>query len=165
MAHKQGLRFRILQVTMAVVRISSPLLLIHLASSFGFQRNRTSSRPGVMLPNKVPGPISRIGIARRVTTTTELLGGGNRNKRRSTDDRFDRNSRGDKFSRGDKDSSKRDRDNRPRGDTTKSSSDGGDRKRDRPSSSRDHQAASMTVASDDDKRSESDESSSSEGSN
>ena len=75
MAHKQGLRFRILQVTMAVVRISSLLLLIHLASLFGFQRNRTSSRPGVMLPNKVPGPISRMGIARRGTTTTELLGG------------------------------------------------------------------------------------------
>ena len=88
--------------------------------------------------------------------------GSHRDKKRSTDDRSDRQSRGDKSSRGDKDSSKRDRDYRPRGDSTKSLSEGGDRKRDRPSSSRDHQAASMTVASDADDRDHSDESSSSE---
>ena len=75
--------------------------------------------------------------------------GDSHGKRGVTDSRPDRNSRGDKSSRGDKDSSKRDRDHRPRGDSSKSASDGGDKKRDRPSSSRDHQAASMTVASDD----------------
>ncbi len=87
-----------------------------------------------------------------------------RGKRGSTVNRADRNSRGDKSSRGDKDSSKRDRDSRPSGDSHKSTTEGGDRKRDRPSSSRDHQAASMTVASDHDDQDESDESSSSDGS-
>ena len=91
--------------------------------------------------------------------------GGNRDRKRSTDDRSDRNSRGDNFYRGDEDSSKRDRDQRPRGDSSKSASEGGDKKRDRPSSSRDHQAASMTVASGDENRDDSDDSSSSEGSN
>ena len=85
--------------------------------------------------------------------------GDSRGKRGPTDNRADRNSRGDK------DSSKRDRDSRPRGDSHKSTTEGGDRKRDRPSSSRDHQAASMTVASDDDDQDELDKSSSSDGSN
>ena len=90
--------------------------------------------------------------------------GDSHGKRGFTETRPDRNSRGDKSSRGDKDSSKRDRDYRPRGDSAKSTSEGGDRKRDRPSSSRDHQAASMTVASEDDDEDDSDESSSSDGS-
>ena len=65
---------------------------------------------------------------------------------KTSDDRSDKASRGDKSSRGDRDSSHKDRNFR--GDNVKkSTSEGGERKRDRPSSSRDHQAASMTVAS------------------
>jgi hypothetical protein len=90
--------------------------------------------------------------------------GDSSGKRGSADVRGDRNSRGDKSSRGDRDSSKWDRDHRPRGDSTKSTSSGGERKRERPASSRDHQAASMTVFSDNDDEDVSDESSSSDGS-
>ena len=80
----------------------------------------------------------------------------------STDDLYDRNSRGDNSSRGDKELSKWDRDHRPRGDIAKSVSEGADRKRNRPSPSRDHQAAHITVASGDGQWGDSDESSSSE---
>jgi hypothetical protein len=73
--------------------------------------------------------------------------GDNRDNKHLTDDRHDQNSRGDKSSRGDKDLSKWDRDHRPRGDTAKSVSKGGDRKRDRSSPSRDHQDARTMGAS------------------
>ena len=88
--------------------------------------------------------------------------GDNHDNEHSTEDRYDRNSWGDKSYRGDKDLSKRDRDHRPRGDTAKSVSEGGDRKWDRPSPSRDHHRSRMTVASGDGQRDDSDESSLSE---
>ncbi len=51
------------------------LLPIHLASSFGFPRNRTSSPLVDMVPNKVPVLTSRIDIAKRGAVETDLLGG------------------------------------------------------------------------------------------
>jgi len=94
--------------------------------------------------------------------------GGKFDKRGASDDKGSRNSRGDQSSRGDKDSSWRDRNSR--GDIKPSASEGGDKKRDRPSSSsRPHQAASLTVATadddDDDEDEEDNSSSSDEGSN
>jgi len=75
--------------------------------------------------------------------------GGKVDKRGEFDDKGARYSRGDQYSRGDKDVSKKDRNSR--GDTKFSASEGGDKKRDRPSSSssRAHQAASLTVATGD----------------
>jgi hypothetical protein len=91
--------------------------------------------------------------------------GGKSDKRGTFTDRGARNSRGDYSSRGDKDSSQKDRSSR--GDIKSSASEGGDKKRDRPSSSsssRAHQAASLTVATgeDEDDDDDEDESSSSD---
>ena len=86
--------------------------------------------------------------------------GDKSDKRKSFDKKDVRNSRGDQISRGDKDQYRKDR--QPRGDTKPTASEGGDKKRDRSSSLRDHQAASMTVAAgDDDDEDEDDEESSS----
>ena len=162
MVDKPALESRIRRIIMAVVLNILLLLPIPLASSFGCPRNRMSSPLVEMLPNKVLVLTSRIDIAKRGAVEIDLLGGDNCDNTHSTDDRYDRNSRGDKSYRGDKDLSKWDQDHRPRGDTAKSVSEGGDRKRNRPSPSRDHQAARVTVASGDGQRDDSDESSSSE---
>ena len=100
----------------------------------------------------------------QLTARERTSRGDSYEKRNSTDVRDDRNSRGDKSSRGDRDSFRRDRDSRPRGDSMKPTSGGGDRKRGRSSSVRDHQAASMTVACDQDDDGYDDESFSSDGS-
>ena len=72
--------------------------------------------------------------------------GDKSDRRKSFDDRGDKFSRRDKSSRGDRDSSQTG--GNSRGDAYKRPGvEGGEKKRDRPSSSRDHQAASMTVAS------------------
>ena len=84
-------------------------------------------------------------------------------KRGTFEDKSARHSRGDQASRGDKDLSRNDRNSRP--DTKPVTSEGGDKKRDRPSSSsRTHQAASLTVAAadEDDDDEDEEESSSSE---
>ena len=84
-------------------------------------------------------------------------------KRGTFEDKSTRYSRGDQASRGDKDLSRNDRNSRP--DTKPVTSEGGDKKRDRPSSSsRTHQAASLTVAvaDEDDEDEDEEESSSSE---
>ena len=70
-----ALKFRTRRALIAVVPISSLLLLTHQASSFGFPRNRMSSHPVVMEPNKVPGLINRIDTGTRGLTKTDLLGG------------------------------------------------------------------------------------------
>ena len=73
MTHKQGLRFRILRVTMAVVRISSLLPHTQLVSSSGFPGNPTSNQPVVTSISKVAG--LRIEIAIRGMTKTDRLRG------------------------------------------------------------------------------------------
>jgi hypothetical protein len=94
---------------------------------------------------------------------------GDKSDKRKFGDKTDvRSSRGDQTSRGDQASrgDQQYRKDRPyKGDTKTSASDGGDRKRDRPSSSRDHQAASMTVEACEENEDDEDdeESSSSEG--
>ena len=92
---------------------------------------------------------------------SQVSRGDKSDKRKFIDKTDVRNSRGDQASRGDKDYRK---DRQSRGDAKTSSSEGGDRKRDRPSSSRDHQAASMTVAAgeEDDDDEEDEQSSSSD---
>ena len=70
-----ALKFRTRRALIAVVPISSLLPLTPQASSFGFPRNRMSSHPVVMEPNKVPGLINRIDTGTRGLTKTDLLGG------------------------------------------------------------------------------------------
>ena len=69
------LKPRILRVIMEVVRIFSLLLPIHLVTSFGSPRKRTSSRRVVTNTSRVDVLIHTIENATGVMTTTDLLGG------------------------------------------------------------------------------------------
>ncbi len=69
-----ALTSRTLRIVMAVDQIFSLLLRIHRANLFGFQRNSMLSHMEEMVPNEVPGLISRIDTATRGFLRIDLIG-------------------------------------------------------------------------------------------